>query len=76
MQPATTRDAQELCAAAKVDHTVPTNEAAVLLGVAPQTLRRWSCEGSGPIRPRHVNGRLRWVVSEIRSVLAGAASAA
>lgn len=76
MQPAITRDARELCAAANVDHTVPTNEASVLLGVTPQTMRRWACQGSGPIRPRHVNGRLRWGVSEIRNVLAGTTAAA
>ena len=39
---------------------IHTIEAATLLGVAPQTMRRWACEGSGPIRPRKVAGRLRW----------------
>jgi hypothetical protein len=54
-----------------VEQTVPTDEGAVLLGVEPQTMRRWACEGSGPIRPRKVNGRLRWSVSEIRALLNG-----
>jgi len=76
MQPSATRDARELCAAANVDHTVPTNEAAVLLGVTAQTMRRWACQGCGPIQPSHVNGRLRWSVASIRTVLAGTASAA
>lgn len=71
MPPATTRDARQLCEAVAVDHTVSTEEAAVLLGVAPQTLRRWACHGSGPVRPRHLNGRLRWPVKAIRSVLSG-----
>lgn len=52
-----------------VDPTVDTNEAAALLGNEPQTLRRWNCEGSGPIRPRKVNGRLRWSVTEIQAIL-------
>ena len=58
-----------------VDQTVTTAEGAVLLGVEPQTMRRWACHGSGPIRPRKVNGRLRWSVAEIRAVLSGAATA-
>ena len=53
-----------------VDQTVTTEEAAALLGVAPQTMRRWACQGSGPLRPRHVNSRLRWSVADIRGVLA------
>lgn len=71
MQLATTRDARQLCEAVAVDHTVSTDEAAVLLGVTPQTCRRWACQGSGPIRPRRLNGRLRWSVDDIRAVLAG-----
>jgi predicted site-specific integrase-resolvase len=59
-----------------VDQYVDTAQAATLLGVAPQTMRRWSCDGSGPIRPRKMNGRLRWSVAEIQAVLSGAASAA
>jgi len=54
-----------------VDQTAPTNEAAALLGNQPQTLRRWACEGSGPIRPRRINGRLRWSIAEIRALLSG-----
>lgn len=54
-----------------VDETLTTAKAAALLGVAPQTMRRWSCYGNGPIRPRSVNGRLRWAVAEIRAVLNG-----
>ena len=58
-----------------VDQYVPTAEAATLLGVAAQTMRRWACEGSGPIRPRKVAGRLRWSVAEIQALLSGTATA-
>lgn len=37
----------------------------------PQTLRRWACEGSGPIRPVRINGRLAWRVSELQALLEG-----
>jgi Helix-turn-helix domain len=52
---------------------VPTAEAAALLNVAPQTMRRWACEGSGPLRPVRINGRLRWSVDAIAAVLSGSA---
>jgi hypothetical protein len=71
MSVSTMGDARRLCDAVAVDHTVSTAEASVLLGVAQQTMRRWSCQGSGPVRPRHINGRLRWSVADIRAVLAG-----
>ena len=54
-----------------VEETVATAEAAALLGYQQQTLRRWACQGDGPIRPRRVNGRLRWSVAEIRKLLSG-----
>jgi len=72
MHPPTIRDTRNLCEAAAVDHTVSTAEAAALLGLASQTLRRWACQGSGPIRPSHVNGRLRWSVASIRQLLSAA----
>lgn len=75
MRLSTTRDARDLCDAVAVDHTVSTAEAAALLGLAPQTLRRWACYGSGPLRPRNLNGRLRWCVADIRRVLSDASSA-
>jgi hypothetical protein len=51
-----------------VEQTVDTATAAILTGYQPQTLRRWACEGSGPVQPRRVNGRLKWVVSELRAL--------
>ena len=58
-----------------VEHTVDTATAALLTGYAPQTLRRWACEGSGPVQPRRVNGRLKWVVSELRALIGETAAA-
>jgi len=52
-------------------HALPTHEAAAALNRAPQTLRRWACEESGPLRPVRINGRLAWRVSDLRRVLAG-----
>lgn len=47
-----------------------TREAAHHLNRRPQTLRCWAMnDGTGPIRPVRVNGRLGWPVSEIRRVL-------
>lgn len=58
-----------------VDQTVDTGEAAELLRVREQTLRRWNCQGTGPIRARKLNGRLRWSVREIAALMSGAAPA-
>lgn len=48
---------------------LPTSEAAAQLNRAQQTLRLWSMNGEGPIRPLRINGRLAWPVSELRRVL-------
>ena len=49
---------------------LPTAEAARHLSRAQQTLRIWAMrDGSGPISPIRVNGRLAWPVSELRRVL-------
>lgn len=49
---------------------LPTAEAAAHLNRAQQTLRFWAMrDGSGPIRPLRINGRLAWPVSELRRVL-------
>jgi hypothetical protein len=60
----------------KVAQTVDTRTAALLINRKPQTLRRWACEGSGPVQPRRVNGRLDWVVSELRALTARETEAA
>jgi len=49
--------------------TVDTATAAFHLNRKQQTLRTWACYEDGPIRPRRVNGRLAWPVSEIRRLL-------
>jgi hypothetical protein len=50
--------------------TVPTEQAGFYLNRRPQTMRCWACkDGTGPIRPVRINGRLAWPVSELRRVL-------
>ena len=49
---------------------VPTEEAAHYLSRRPQTLRAWAMrDGSGPLRPLRVHGRLLWPVADIRRLL-------
>jgi hypothetical protein len=64
-----TSEQRELFARTDVEETVLTHEAAPLLRIAPQTMRRWACYGDGPIRPTRVGGRLRWALSDIRKIL-------
>lgn len=53
---------------------LPTPEAAFHLNREPQTLRLWAMrDGSGPIRPLRINGRLAWPVADLRRVLGVAA---
>ncbi len=52
----------------QIAQTVDTATAALLINRKPQTLRRWASEGSGPVRPRRVNGRLDWVVAELKAL--------
>ena len=50
--------------------TVPTEQAAHYLNRRPQTLRHWAMrDGSGPVRPVRINGRLAWPVSGIKAAL-------
>ena len=53
----------------EVRSALPTNEAALQLNRAEQTLRLWACHENGPLRPIRINGRLAWPVSELRRVL-------
>ena len=54
--------------------TVPTEQAAHYLNRRPQTMRGWAMrDGSGPIRPIRINGRLAWPVAQIRALLGVAA---
>jgi len=46
-----------------------TEEAAQALGFAPQTLRKWASNESGPIRPIKVARRLKWLGDDILAIL-------
>lgn len=46
-----------------------TATAAFHVGRKPQTLRKWACNESGPIRPIRVNGRLAWQVADLKKLL-------
>lgn len=48
-----------------------TADAATFLNRRPQTLRKWACEGSGPIQPIRISGRLGWRVADIRQLIEG-----
>lgn len=52
---------------------LPTREAAHHLNRKMQTLHIWACKESGPIRPTRINGRLAWLVADIKRVLSGEA---
>jgi hypothetical protein len=47
-----------------------TARAAEVLGRSPQTLRRWSSTGQGPVQPVRRFGRLAWPADRIREFLA------
>ncbi len=50
--------------------TVTTEAAAYYLNRKPQTLLKWACfDGSGPIRPLRVGGRLAWPTAELKRLL-------
>ena len=50
--------------------TVPTEQAAHYLNRRPQTLRIWAMrDGTGPLRPVRIHGRLAWPVAAIRKLL-------
>jgi hypothetical protein len=50
--------------------SVPTAQAAYYLDRRPQTLREWAClDGTGPLRPLRINGRLAWPVAELKRLL-------
>jgi Helix-turn-helix domain len=67
---------RQLLSRTQVDQVVDTVDAAALLGITPQTMRRWACYGEGPIKPRRMFGRLRWAVADINAVLNGETEAA
>ena len=66
-----TQDLPELAAVARGRDTLPTDEAALAINRAPQTLRKWACLENGPIRPVRIHGRLHWRVSDLCALLMG-----
>lgn len=48
---------------------VDTRAAAYYLNRSPDTLRTWSCLGTGPVQPIRVGARLGWPTASIRQVL-------
>ena len=59
---------------AEIRSHVETALAAHWLGRKPQTLHVWSCQGSAPLRPVRIHGRLSWPVAEIKRLLSGDAA--
>lgn len=51
--------------------TVPTDAAAYYLNRQPQTMRSWACLENGPLHPVRINGRLAWLVADIKQLLTG-----
>ncbi|MDR3411288.1 MAG: hypothetical protein P4L87_10150 [Formivibrio sp.] len=60
-----------LAAVAGNRDTLPTNEAAIAINRASQTLRKWACLENGPIRPIRIHGRLAWRVADLAALLNG-----
>lgn len=48
---------------------VPTNQAAHYINRRPNTLRIWAMRENGPIRPKRINGRLAWSVTDIKALM-------
>lgn len=48
---------------------IPTDQAAHYLLRRPQTMREWSCLGSGLLKPVKVGNRLGWRTADIRRLL-------
>lgn len=46
-----------------------TEEAAKLLRYKAQTLRKWACYETGPIRPIRMGGKLLWRISDIQKLI-------
>jgi hypothetical protein len=62
---------KNLLAREGLPEVLPTSEAAAAINRAPQTLRKWACLETGPIRPVRINGRLAWRVADLKALLNG-----
>ena len=47
---------------------ISTKQAAQIMGLQPQTLRKWAMDGSGPIQPIKIGNRLRWKLKDIKEL--------
>lgn len=45
-----------------------TVEASTVLGMRPQTLRKWAMDGSGPIQPIKIGNRLKWNLKDVEAL--------
>lgn len=45
-----------------------TKDAAYVMGLQPQTLRKWAMDGSGPIQPIKIGNRLKWKLKDIETL--------
>ncbi|MDY6536605.1 helix-turn-helix domain-containing protein [Acinetobacter faecalis] len=52
----------------KFPFLISTNEAAQILKLKPQTLRKWAMDNSGPLKPIKIGNRLRWRLSDIEGI--------
>jgi hypothetical protein len=59
----------ESCKESSEPELISTAAAAKLLMRKPQTLRVWATNGSGPIKPVRVNGRLGWPKAAIHKLI-------
>lgn len=50
-----------------------TDETAFYLGLKPQTLRKWHCEGKGVIRPTYIGSKPMYKKSAVQQLIAGGA---
>jgi len=49
-----------------------TNQAANYLNIKPQTLHKWACYDNGALKPVRIGGALRWRLTDIAALIAGA----
>ncbi len=51
-----------------------TDETAFYLGLKPQTLRKWHCEGKGVIRPTYIGSKPMYKKAAVQELIAGGAA--
>jgi len=48
---------------------VSSKDAAIILGLKPNTLRVWACRGCGDLKPIYTRKGARWRLSDIRNLV-------